>query len=67
MTPYQAQRIRFGVLAARHMLERWRLTPDQVDYLEGCCAHSWKVRDSYPAYKRERDAIRKRAFVGRFR
>ena len=60
MNAYQAQRIRFGILAARHTLERHRITPDQADYLEGCAAHSWKVRDSYPAYRRERKAAEKR-------
>lgn len=37
MTPRQAHKIRFGILAARstfHGLDR--LTPDQADYLEDC-------------------------------
>lgn len=67
MTPYKAQRIRFGILAARHMLERWRLTPDQVDYLEGCEAVGWGMRDSRKAYEQERFNARRRAFVGRLR
>lgn len=55
MTPYQAQRIRFGILAARHALERDRLTPDQIDYLEGCRAVGWGAKYSSKAYGRERD------------
>lgn len=51
----QAQRIRFGILAARHVLERDRLTPDQVEYLEGCEAAGWAVKYSRKAYRRERD------------
>jgi len=43
MNAYQAQRIRFGILAARHILERDRMTPDQVDYLEGCEVSGWVV------------------------
>ncbi len=35
ITHAQAQRIRFGILAARHSMERDRLTPEQEDYLEG--------------------------------
>lgn len=46
MTPYQAQRIRFGILAARHMLERWRLRTWQVDDMEGCVASGWKWQDA---------------------
>ena len=53
MTPYQAQRIRFGILAARHMLERERLTVGQVDDLEGYAGSGWKVRDSYKAFDHE--------------
>lgn len=53
MTPYAAQRIRFGILAARHMLERERLTTWQVDDLEGCKASGWKNRDSLKAFDRE--------------
>lgn len=45
MNAYQAQRIRFGILAARHMLERDRLTPGQVDYLEGCELVGWRIGD----------------------
>lgn len=46
MNAYQAQRIRFGILAARHTLARDRMTPDQVDYLEACEAHGWIVGDA---------------------
>ena len=53
MTPRQAQRIRFGVLAARHVMERGRLTPWQVDYLEGCEASGWTIGDAQRAYDRE--------------
>lgn len=53
MRTTKAQRIRFGVLAARHQLERARLTDWQVDYLEGCEAAGWRVRDSKEAYKWE--------------
>lgn len=64
MTPHQAQRIRFGVLAARHALERWRLTPDQVDYLEGCEAAGWRVKDSQRAYDWETTAVHIRKIWG---
>ena len=53
MTPYQAQRLRFGILAARHALERWRLTEDQVDYLEGCETVGWAIKYSAKAFDRE--------------
>lgn len=46
MTPYAAQRIRFGILAARHMLERWRLTVGQVDDLEGMELVGWRIGDA---------------------
>lgn len=49
----RAQRIRFGILAARHHHQPGRLTPWQVEYLEGCAAVGWRVRDSVRAYKRE--------------
>lgn len=67
MTPRKAQRIRFGILAARHALERGRLTEWQVEYLEGCEAVGWQVRDSRNAFDRERFNARRRAFTGRFR
>ena len=56
MNAYQAQRIRFGILAARHRHARDRMTPDQVDYLEGCEAVGWIVGDAgtIKAYDRER-------------
>lgn len=60
MTPYKARRIRFGILAARHYIERDRLTPQQVDYLETCGDEGWRVRDSRRAFKREYDAARVR-------
>ena len=41
----KAQAIRFGILAARHALERGRLTDWQVDYLEGCETVGWIVGD----------------------
>lgn len=63
MTPYQAQRIRFGILAARHELERHRMTPDQIDYLEGCELAGWKVADSWKAWNRECAAMRKRGWL----
>lgn len=52
---YQAQRIRFGLLAARHTLARGTMTPDQVDYLEGCEAVGWIIGDAgtVKAYDRE--------------
>jgi len=53
MTPYQSQRIRFGILAARHTLERDRLTPDQTDYLENCAGYGWRKEDAWAAYRRE--------------
>lgn len=56
MTPHKAQRIRFGILAARHALERDRLAPWQVDYLEGCEASGWTPLDAHKAYSRETNA-----------
>lgn len=53
MNAYQAQRIRFGILAARHLLTRDRLTPDQIDYLEGCEQAGWRAWDSIKAFDRE--------------
>ena len=55
MNAYQAQRIRFGILAARHMLERGRLTPGQVEDLEGMEMVGWRRGDAgtKKAYKRE--------------
>ncbi|SDK80629.1 hypothetical protein [Arthrobacter sp. ok362] len=43
MNAYQAQRIRFGILAARHMFERGRITAAQVDDLEGMEMAGWKI------------------------
>ena len=45
MTPYQAQRIRFGILAARHMLERFRFSPQQSEDLDGLDLAGWIVGD----------------------
>ena len=45
MNAYQAQRIRFGILAARHILERDRLTPGQVEDLEGMELVGWRRGD----------------------
>lgn len=55
MNAYQAQRIWFGILAARHTLARGTMTPDQVDYLEGCEAVGWRVGNAgtRKAYDRE--------------
>ena len=61
MTPYQAQRIRFGILAARHMLERERLTESQVEDLEECVLSGWKYRDAQKSFDREHFNIRQRA------
>jgi len=56
---YQAQRIRFGILAARHTLERDRMTPDQVDYLEGCEVAGWRIWDAgvRKAFDQETDRL----------
>jgi len=51
--PRKAYRLRFGILAARHALERDRLTWWQLDYLEGCHVIGWRKEDSWAAYKRE--------------
>jgi hypothetical protein len=53
MTTYRAQRLRFGILAARHALERHRLTEDQTDFIEGCEAVGWAIKYSRKAYARE--------------
>jgi hypothetical protein len=53
VTPRQARRIRFGILAARDTIERWRLTDDQTDYLEGHYGVGWRKEDAWAAYKRE--------------
>jgi len=65
MNRARAQRIRFGILAARHQLERGRLTDWQADYLEGCEANGWTAGDSKEAYRRERFNARCRAFMWR--
>lgn len=61
MTRAQAQRLRFGVLAARHALERSRLTDDQVDYLENCRDLGWRKEDAWNAYRREAIGVARRA------
>lgn len=61
MTPYQSQRIRFGILAARHMLERGRLTDSQVEDLEGCVLAGWKYRDAQKSFDAEYEAAMLRA------
>lgn len=60
MTPYAAQRIRFGILAARHMLERHRLTAGQVEDLEECVLAGWKYRDAQKAFDQEHANIEQR-------
>ena len=65
MNRAKAQRIRFGILAARHQLERGRLTDWQTDYLEGCEASGWAVRDARRAYEREVRNARCRMFMWR--
>jgi len=59
MNAYQAQRIRFGILAARHLLARDQMTPDQVDYLEGCEATGWRIWDAgvRKAFDRESETL----------
>jgi putative IMPACT (imprinted ancient) family translation regulator len=56
---YQAQRIRFGILAARHIYDREAMTPGQVDYLEGCEANGWMIGDggTVKAFEREASEI----------
>lgn len=60
MTPTQAQRLRFGILAARSTWEAERLTTDQEDYLEGCELSGWRPSDSVKAYRREYDKAMER-------
>lgn len=67
MTPYQAQRIRFGILAAREILERRRLTEDQQDYIEGCELAGWRIGDTRKAFDREWNAAQARAYARRLR
>ena len=62
MTPYQAQRIRFGILAARHMLERGRLTESQVEDLEECVLSGWRYRDAQKSFDQEYRAAQTRRF-----
>ena len=60
MTPYAAQRIRFGILAARHMLERGRLTPEQEYDLDGMVSCGWKSKYAQKSFDRERASILRR-------
>jgi hypothetical protein len=62
MNAYQAQRIRFGILAARHTLERHRLTQWQADDVEGMELGGWKYRDAPKAFERESAAAQSRIF-----
>lgn len=59
---YQWQRVRFGILAARHEGERARLTPTQVEDLEALEVVGWRVGNAgtVDAYNHEWEAIRKR-------
>lgn len=59
MNAYQAQRIRFGILAARHVLDRDRMTWWQVDYLEGCENVGWRVGNAgtRKAFMRESERL----------
>ena len=65
VTPYAAQRLRFGILAARHMYARDAMTADQIDYLEGCVCAGWRIRDSLKAFRRECQMIAARRFRDR--
>lgn len=67
MNAYQAQRIRFGILAARHTLAREAMTPEQVDDLEGSAYAGWLIRDSQKAFDRESINIRYREVQERSR
>jgi hypothetical protein len=64
----KAQRIRFGVLAARHQLERGRLTDWQVDYLEGMELAGWIIGDwgTLRAYEQEYSEARSRVALKEF-
>jgi len=63
MNAYQAQRIRFGILAARHCFERDLMTADHVEYLEGCELVGWRVGDAgtVEAFDKECEKIQDRA------
>ena len=65
MNAYQAQRIRVGILAARHSLASRRMTSDQIDYVERCLDHGWIVGDSgtWKAWNRECAAMRQRGWL----
>ena len=56
MNESKARRHRFGILAARHCFERWRITDDQAEYIEGHEGSGWRVHDSQKAFDRERAA-----------
>jgi hypothetical protein len=55
LNAYRAQRIRLGILAARHDQERWRMTADQIEDLESMELAGWKLGDAgtLKAYNRE--------------
>lgn len=56
MNENKARKHRFGILAARHCFERWRITAGQADYIEGHEGSGWNWRDSKKAFNRERNA-----------
>ena len=58
MNAYQAQRIRFCILAARHLYDREAMTPDQIDYLEGCELVGWKIWDAGVQKAFDRESVR---------
>lgn len=65
MNTYAAQRIRFGILAARHMLERGRLTVGQVEDLEGMRESGWKYQDALNSFDAEFESASERALGAR--
>lgn len=60
MTPYVAQRLRFGILAARHYYAREHMTDAHMADLEGMEHTGWRIQDSLRAYDRECERIRRR-------
>ena len=58
MNAYQAQRIRFGILAARHVFARDRMTPGQVEDLEGMETVGWIVGDAGTRKAFDRECLR---------
>ena len=61
MNENKARKHRFGILAARHCYERWRITTDQADYIEGHEGSGWNWRDSKKAFRREAKKAARRA------